>query len=152
MRLSIIAIGRARGGTATTLFQEYSRRLRWPLQLIEVDVAGRMSTAERRAREGKVLLGRVPPSALVVTLDHGGIALSSEALAARLKDWRDGGRREIAFLIGGADGHDARVVERADLVLSLGPMTWPHLLVRGMLAEQLYRAECLLTGHPYHRQ
>jgi 23S rRNA (pseudouridine1915-N3)-methyltransferase len=152
MRLTVIAIGRARGGTATTLFQAYSRRLRWQLQLIEVDVAGRMSAGERRTREGTALLGKVPPNVLIVTLDQGGTALTSEALAARIKDWRDGGRRDIVFLIGGAEGHDARVVERADLVLSLGPMTWPHLLVRGMLAEQLFRSECLLTGHPYHRQ
>ena len=150
MRLTVIAVGRARGGAASTLFQEYSRRLRWPLRLIEVDVAGRMGAAERRA--GAALLGKVPPSALVVALDESGTALSSEALAARLGGWRDGGRREIAFLIGGAEGHEASVVERADFVLSLGPMTWPHLLVRGMLAEQLYRAECVLSGHPYHRR
>ena len=152
MRLTVIAVGRARGRAASTLFQEYSRRLRWPLRLIEVDVAGRMGAAERRARAGAVLLGKVPPSALVVALDESGTALSSEALAARLGGWRDGGRREIAFLIGGAEGHEASVVERADFVLSLGPMTWPHLLVRGMLAEQLYRAECVLSGHPYHRR
>ena len=152
MRLTVIAVGRARGGAASTLFQEYSRRLRWPLRLIEVDVAGRMGAAERRARAGAALLGKVPPSALVVALDESGTALSSEALAARLGGWRDGGRREIAFLIGGAEGHEASVVERADFVLSLGPMTWPHLLVRGMLAEQLYRAECVLSGHPYHRR
>jgi 23S rRNA (pseudouridine1915-N3)-methyltransferase len=96
-------------------------------------------------------LQRTPADALVVALDERGVTLSSRDLAARLGGWRDSGRREIAFLIGGADGLGRAALDRAALVLSLGPMTWPHLLVRVMLAEQLYRAVAILQGHPYHR-
>lgn len=91
------------------------------------------------------------PRAATVVLDERGAALSSAALAARLAAWRDEGRREARFLIGGADGHDAATRGAADLLLGLGPATWPHLLVRAMLAEQLYRAVSINAGHPYHR-
>lgn len=93
----------------------------------------------------------MPSESVVVALDQRGTALTSPGLAAKLGAWRDSGRREIAFLIGGADGLGPAVLDRAELVLSLGPMTWPHLLVRAMLAEQLYRAVMILQGHPYHR-
>ena len=101
--------------------------------------------------EGALLLAAVPAGATVVVLDAGGRALDSPALAARLRTWRDAGVGDVAFLIGGAEGLDADVVAGADLVLSLGPMTWPHLLARAMLAEQIYRAQCILEGHPYAR-
>ena len=97
------------------------------------------------------LLKGLPEGAHVVALDGSGKALTSEAFAARLARIRDDGASVVAFLIGGADGHGASVLTRADTVLSLGPMTWPHLLVRAMLAEQLWRAASILSGHPYHR-
>jgi 23S rRNA (pseudouridine1915-N3)-methyltransferase len=87
----------------------------------------------------------------IVVLDGGGRGLTSPALAAQLGRWRDAGTATVAFLIGGAAGHGAAALARADLVLSLGPPTWPHLLVRGLVAEQLYRAQQILAGHPYHR-
>jgi len=77
--------------------------------------------------------------------------MDSVGFADRLKGWRDAGIGDVAFLIGGADGHGSEVRKRADLLLSFGPMTWPHLMVRGMLAEQLYRASTIIAGHPYHR-
>jgi 23S rRNA (pseudouridine1915-N3)-methyltransferase len=86
-----------------------------------------------------------------VALDERGKALPSEAFAAKIGDWRDRGAGDLAFLIGGADGHGDAVRARADFLLAFGPMTWPHMLVRGMLAEQLYRAQQILAGHPYHR-
>ncbi|MBX6322088.1 MAG: 23S rRNA (pseudouridine(1915)-N(3))-methyltransferase RlmH, partial [Rhodospirillaceae bacterium] len=88
---------------------------------------------------------------VVVALDEAGAALSSAELAERLGAWRGQGAGAVAFLVGGADGHGEAATRRADLVLSLGRMTWPHMLVRVLLAEQLYRAQCILTGHPYHR-
>ena len=99
--------------------------------------------------------GAVPPapaSAVTIVLDEKGRALSSLELAARLSAWRDGGRREARFLIGAADGHDEAQRAAADLVLSFGPATWPHLLARAMLAEQLFRATAILANHPYHRE
>ena len=102
--------------------------------------------------QGERLLGQVPVGAVVVALDETGKTLNSVAFAEKLKVWRDEGVRDVAFLIGGADGLDDAVRNRADLVMSFGAMTWPHLLVRGLLAEQIYRAQCILSGHPYHRE
>ena len=88
---------------------------------------------------------------MTVVLDERGASLTSTALADKLGRWRDEGVREVRFLIGAADGHDEATRQSADLLLSLGPATWPHLLVRAMLAEQLFRATSILAGHPYHR-
>ena len=151
MRVVVVAVGRARDGPERAVYEHYVRRLTAPVALKEVEEKRATPVAERRRREGQRLLAEVPDGATVVALDARGRVLDSEAFAARLAAWRDAGVRDLAFLIGGADGLDAAVTARADLVLSLGPMTWPHLLVRGMLAEQLYRAQAIATGHPYHR-
>ena len=111
----------------------------------------RLSSDELKRQEAELLLAAVPAGAIVVALDERGKALPSEAFAARIGDWRDRGAGDLAFLIGGADGHGDAVRARADFLLAFGPMTWPHMLVRGMLAEQLYRAQQILAGHPYHR-
>lgn len=92
-----------------------------------------------------------PPRSIRVALDERGEALTSEALAVRIGAWRDDGMREAQFLIGAADGHAADTRSEADLLLAFGPATWPHMLARAMLAEQLYRAVSILAGHPYHR-
>ncbi len=111
---------------------------------------GRGAPAEAKRREAEALLAALPAGGFAVALDLGAPAPSSEALAAALVRWTERGK-PICFLIGGADGLDARVLARADHVLSLGPMTWPHMLVRVMLAEQLFRAQAINAGHPYHR-
>jgi 23S rRNA (pseudouridine1915-N3)-methyltransferase len=131
------------------LFARYAARLRPALRVIEV-ADGRGSPAEIKKREADAVLAAVPPGALAVALDAGGSEPDSPALAARLMSWREAGRG-LCFVIGGAEGLDARVLARADHVLSLGKLTWPHLLVRVMLAEQLYRAQSIAAGHPYHR-
>lgn len=110
----------------------------------------RGSAAEVRRREGAALLAALPEGAMAIAMDLGGHAPDSEGLAALLARWEESGR-SLAFLIGGAEGLDPAVLARADQRLSLGPMTWPHFLVRGLLAEQLYRAQAIRTGHPYHR-
>jgi 23S rRNA (pseudouridine1915-N3)-methyltransferase len=102
-------------------------------------------------QEATALLAAVPPAAKLVALDEGGKSLDSRAFSDRLLAWRDDGVAEVAFAIGGADGHGRKLVERATLRLAFGAMTWPHQLVRVLLAEQLYRAVTILTGHPYHR-
>jgi len=94
----------------------------------------------------------LPPNAVRVFLDERGKALTSTELARKLEAWRDDGKREARFLIGAADGHDDQERRDADLLLSFGPATWPHLLVRAMLAEQLFRATSILANHPYHRE
>ena len=151
MKIWLAAVGRARAGAARDLYDEYARRMTWPLALKEVEVRKRASPAELKRLEAELLLAAVPNAAMIVALDERGTALSSEKFADRLGAWRDGGVADVAFLIGGADGHGEAVGKRADLMLALGPMTWPHLMVRAMLAEQLYRAQQILAGHPYHR-
>ncbi len=151
MRLWLAAVGRAKPGPARALFEEYAGRLTWPLTLREVEVKKRLPPDELRRQEADLLLAAVPANATVVALDERGAALDSAGFAARVGGWRDSGVCDLAFLIGGADGHGDAARRRADLLLALGPMTWPHMLVRGMLAEQLYRAQQILAGHPYHR-
>lgn len=99
-----------------------------------------------------MILAAVPPAARLVALDEKGAQWSSRDLAGRIAAWRDRGVATVAFAIGGADGLGQPVIERADIVVSLGAMTWPHLLVRSLLLEQLYRAQQILAGHPYHRE
>ena len=103
-------------------------------------------------REAELLLAAVPDDALLVALDERGKALTSAAFAERLQRWRIEGPKSLAFVIGGADGLPQPVVQRARFALSLGAMTWPHLLARILLLEQLYRAQQILAGHPYHRE
>ena len=149
--IRILAVGRARQGPEGSLFEAYVRRMSWPIALEEIDIKAKLPPARRKAAETEKLLSLVPGGAVVVALDAGGTLLSSEGFADRLRHWRDDGTQALCLLIGGADGLDRAAFERADFVLSLGSMIWPHLLVRTMLAEQLYRAQQILSGHPYHR-
>lgn len=144
-----MAVGRARPGPERDLFDQYAARLRPPPRLIEIP-DGRGDPAEIRRREGAALLAALPAGAIAVAMDLGGKAPDSAAFAALLDRWALLAR-PLCLLIGGAEGLDHAVLVRADHRLSLGPMTWPHLLVRAMLAEQLYRAQCISLGHPYHR-
>ncbi len=111
---------------------------------------GRGAPVEAKRREAEALLAALPADGFAVALDLAGAALSSEDLAAAIERWSAAGK-QICFLVGGAEGLDGGVITRANFVMSLGPMTWPHMLVRVMLAEQLFRAQCINTGHPYHR-
>ncbi len=137
MLLHILAIGRIGRSPEHDLVLRYQTRLGPKLRLTELPE------------------GRGYPAALshshTVVLDEKGKMLSSESFAAQLQRWQDDGAREVRFLIGGADGHDDATRGAADMVLSFGPATWPHMLVRAMLAEQLYRAYSILSFHPYHR-
>jgi 23S rRNA (pseudouridine1915-N3)-methyltransferase len=147
--LRILAIGRSRDGPEAELFARYSARIRPALVLTELP-DGKGAPAEIRRREGEALLAALPAYAFVIALDQAGEALDSETFAARLEGWLSMAR-PVCFLIGGAEGLDRPVLSRADFVLSLGAMTWPHLLARAMLAEQIYRARSIAAGHPYHR-
>ncbi len=148
-------MGRSKPGPLRDLFADYRRRLDggpWgALRLIEVEERRPLSGRERKAREGKLLLDALPKGASLIALDEGGKAMGSEALAKLMGDFADSGLGELAFAIGGAEGHDPTVKAASDRLLSLGPMTWPHMLARALLAEQLFRAQSILTGHPYHR-
>ena len=152
MRIEIIAVGRARAGPERDLYDEWLRRIRWPVNLREIEEKRPLPADRLKAREAELLLAALPGDAPLVALDETGRDPSSQAFAERLGDWRDGGRPAIAFVIGGVGGLDPVVAGRADLVLSFGRLTWPHMLVRAMLAEQIYRAQQILAGHPYHRE
>lgn len=152
MRMLVAAVGRAGRGPAQAQFDDYARRLKPPLELIEVEERRPLPGPALKAREAELLLGAVPAGALLVALDGRGQALSSEDLAEKLAAWRRRGPKALCFVVGGADGLDDGVLAKAHFTLSLGPMTWPHMLVRVMLAEQIYRATTILAGHPYHRR
>ena len=152
MKLTIAAVGRLRSGPTNKLFEEYVRRLHWPVTLHEVDNGRGSSAAVRRRDEGKRIARLLPKGVTVVALDETGEELDSVAFSARLERWRDSGIRELAFVIGGPDGLDETIRKGATVVLAFGRQTWPHFLIRAMLAEQLYRAYTISTGHPYHRE
>ncbi len=152
MRILIAAVGRLKAGPERALFEHYAGRVTFPFCLKEVEEKRRLAAGKLTKREAELLLGAAPQGAVIIAMDERGQALSSAALANRIGAWRDEGWRDLAFLIGGPQGLDESLKGRADLVLSLGPMTWPHMLARGLLAEQIYRAQCILSGHPYHKQ
>ena len=147
--MHLLAVGRLRDGPEAALFARYNARLRPPLTVTEIPEA-RGAPAEIKRREASALLAAVPAHGFVVALDQAGEAPDSARLATQLERWLGLGR-PVCFVIGGAEGLDAAVLARADHVLSLGPLTWPHLLARAMLAEQVYRARAIVAGHPYHR-
>ena len=138
MLLHVIARGKIGRSPEAELVDRYAKRIGWPLRLTELPETG----------------GRIPePQApfRTVLLDERGKQLGSEEFARQLETWRDGGIRETRFLIGAADGHGDEQRDEADLLLAFGAATWPHLLARAMLMEQLFRATSILAGHPYHR-
>ena len=139
MLLHIIARGKIGRGPEADLVDRYLKRIDWPTRVSELPDRGKDAPPP-------------PANAVSVVLDERGKALASSELAALLERWRDGGKREARFLIGAADGHDEEQRRGADQLLSVGPATWPHLLVRAMLAEQLFRATSILANHPYHRE
>jgi 23S rRNA (pseudouridine1915-N3)-methyltransferase len=147
--IRVIAIGRGRDGPEAELFARYSARTRPTLELTEL-ADGKGAPAETKRREGQALLAALPAQAFTIALDLEGEMLDSPTFAARLEGWL-GLSHPLCFLIGGAEGLDQPVIARADVTLSLGRLTWPHLLVRAMLAEQIYRARSIAAGHPYHR-
>ena len=139
MLLHIVARGKIGRGPEAELVERYLKRIAWPTRVTELPDRG----------------GTIPPlptNSITIVLDERGEGLSSTQLAKRLEAWRDGGKREARFLVGAADGHDEAQRAGADLLLSFGSATWPHLLVRAMLAEQLFRATSILANHPYHRE
>ena len=138
MLLHIVARGKIGRGSEAELVDRYLKRIAWPVKLTEIGDKGATPPPS--------------PNGVTILLDEKGEDLASAALAVRLERWRDQGKREARFLIGAADGHDDAERERADLLLSFGPATWPHMLARAMLAEQLFRATSILANHPYHRE
>jgi 23S rRNA (pseudouridine1915-N3)-methyltransferase len=151
MRIVIAAVGRARRGPIHDLAAEYAKRLSWAVEIREIEPKKRLDGAELASHEADLMRAQIPEGAVLVALDERGRDLTSPELADKVGRWRDDGRGTIAFVIGGAFGLGPDLRAEADLVLSFGRATWPHLLVRAMLVEQIYRAETILAGHPYHK-
>jgi len=137
--LHIVARGKIGRSPESELVERYLKRIAWSTKLTELPDNARPAP-------------QLGADSISILLDERGEALSSMQLAGKLEGWRDAGKREVRFGIGGADGHSDRDRSTADLLLSFGPATWPHLLVRAMLAEQLFRATSILANHPYHRE
>lgn len=155
MRVHLCAVGRLRSGPERDLITDYVQRFDRtgrPLglgPLTEHEVEDKKNAG--MGAEAELLARAMPAGAVLVTLDERGKLLTSPDFAAQLARWRDAGRQDVAFVIGGADGIDPSLRARADFSISFGQMVWPHMLVRVMLAEQLYRAANILSGGPYHR-
>lgn len=152
MTITVAAVGRLRAGPIRDLCDDYGRRLPWPVTWREVEEKRRLPPDALRAREAELLLAALPQSPPLVALDERGKTLTSLQFSEQLTAWREAGGGAVAFAIGGADGLHDSVLDRARFTLSLGAMTWPHMLVRALLMEQLWRAHSIATGHPYHRE
>ncbi|MET0941584.1 MAG: 23S rRNA (pseudouridine(1915)-N(3))-methyltransferase RlmH [Mesorhizobium sp.] len=159
MKIAVYAVGRMKAGPEKELADRYFDRFARSGTAIGLEFSGvsefpesrAQGAAERRREEAQKLQAHIPTGSALVLLDERGKNLSSENFAERIASFRDGGQRSLAFAVGGPDGHDGPLRDAATLLLSFGSLTWPHQLVRIMLAEQLYRAGTILSGHPYHR-
>ncbi|OJY32330.1 MAG: 23S rRNA (pseudouridine(1915)-N(3))-methyltransferase RlmH [Rhodobacterales bacterium 65-51] len=155
MRVHLCAVGRLRAGPERNLIDDYTTRFDRTGRALALGPFTEHEVEDRKGggmeAEAALLERALPSGALLVTLDERGKLLSSPEFADHLAKWRDGGRQDVAFVIGGADGIAPALRARADFSISFGKMVWPHMLVRVMLAEQLYRAASILSGAPYHR-
>lgn len=159
MRIVIIAVGRLKSGPERSLLERYEERFASlgraigveRLQTIELAESVSRRPEDRMADEAKAILAALPDNAFIVTLDERGKTMPSTEFAALIERERSNGRACLTLILGGPDGLDGGIRQRADLILSFGAMTLPHQMVRVLLAEQLYRAGTILTGHPYHR-
>ena len=152
MKVLIAAIGKDRRTSPTfQLFDEYIKRINWKVELKEFEYKKPLPSNILKNKEASLLLEGIESNTKIIALDENGKNMSSEDFASLIKNWQDEGSSNIAFLIGGAAGHGNEVLNRADFKLSFGKLTWPHMMVRSMLAEQIYRASTIIAGHPYHR-
>lgn len=152
MRITIIALGKAGRGPEQQMVDDYLRRLPWDASVKEFEIKKPARTADlRKDQEAEKILSAIPNGASVIVLDEHGKHLTSRKLAEKIDSWQTMGSSNLAIIIGGADGLSEAIIKRADLLLAFGSLTWPHMLVRAMLCEQIYRAWSILHGHPYHR-
>ncbi len=152
MKITIISIGKfSKNDPNFELFLKYQQRLPWKLELKELEVKGSLQGEVLKAKEADLLLDNVLNSSKIIALDEKGKQLSSQEFASSIQNFANCGNSNLAFLIGGADGLSEKVKKRADLILSFSKMTFPHLMIRSFLTEQIYRAYTIINHHPYHR-
>jgi len=150
MKITIIAVGKSKSGPEAGMVAEYLKRLPWQITIIEIEEKRPLPSLEKMESEGQKLLAAIPKGHYVVAMDKGGKNLSSKDFARSMEKWV-ASFQGITFIIGGADGLSEKVLSRAHSKLSFGAATWPHMLARVMLVEQLYRAFAIREGHPYHK-
>lgn len=159
MKVTIACVGKMKAGAEKDLLERYLDRARkagravgiTSVSVMEFNESRASRTQDRKDEEAQMLLNALPAGAVLIAMDEHGKTLSSDAFAKKIGSWADMGTSDIVLAIGGADGHGQALLQRADLKLALGAMTWPHQLVRILCGEQIYRAITILTGHPYHR-
>ena len=151
MRIVVVCVGRLKAGPVRELVAEYGRRLPWSVDWHEIEEKRSLPPEQLKQREAELLLAAMPNGAPLIALDERGKTPDSRTFAALVQTLGADAGGTVCFAIGGADGLDASVRERAAATISFGRLTWPHMLVRAMLAEQIYRAHAILSGHPYHR-
>jgi 23S rRNA (pseudouridine1915-N3)-methyltransferase len=147
----ILAIGKMKQGPMADAFAEYQKRMRWKVTVKEFDFKD-LNANKLREKESQALMAAIPTGYRVIACDERGKETSSMDFAHKIEHWQDNESNDLVFLIGGANGHADIVRKKADFLLSFGRMTWPHMMARVMLMEQLYRAQQIMSGHPYHRE
>ena len=151
MRITIVAVGKLRQSIFSQLYGLYAKRLRWELRLREIEPHNSKNIKEQQRHESARLLALIPNGAQIIILDENGETLSSSRLASWIDSKIQNGSKDICIVIGGANGLDLDIFPKSNLILALGRLTWPHLMVRGMILEQIYRVQQILSGHPYHK-
>lgn len=152
MKINIIAIGKFRKNCPNQeLFLDYSKRLKWPLNLIQIDSKIVGSTDEIKQKEGELILKNLPENSKVILLDEKGENLTSREFAAKIAKFQNNSQSNLSFIIGGANGISDQIKKIANLSIAFGKMTFPHMMVRSMLIEQIYRANLIINNHPYHK-
>ncbi len=151
LQINLIAVGKLKKGPLHDLKEEYIKRIQWPVKIIEIEskISNPVSMNEE---ENKKLLDTISPTSFLIILDENGKSLKSTEFSKKIESLQDQGQSLIEFIIGGADGLSDEIKKRANLMISFGRQTWPHMMVRVMLLEQIYRAQQIKAGHPYHRE
>lgn len=154
MKISIISIGKFENSPFKQVFETYLKRLKWKIELKELDLrnAHNFSVEKIKEGEGELILKNIKPNSKLIVLDEDGKQFSSLEFAKLFSDFALKGDSDLTFVIGGANGLSNELLEKAKLKISLGKMTFPHMMVRAILIEQLYRAQSIKEGHPYHRE
>lgn len=151
MKVTVAAIGKFKASPEKEIFTSYIKRIPWQFDLKELEAKKALAGEQLKKAEAELLLAAIPKNSRIIALDEVGKNISSPELAELISNWQGTGTSSVAFIIGGADGLAPEVRQKADLILSFGKLTWPHMMVRAMLAEQVYRAYSIISGHPYHR-
>jgi 23S rRNA (pseudouridine1915-N3)-methyltransferase len=151
MNITIAAVSRMKASPEKDLWNDYARRLKWNLTIKEVEEKKQLKPAQMKIKEAELLLAALPKDAKFIAMDQNGSAISSIEFAKTIRGWQNDGIQDIAILIGGSNGLDKSILDKAAQKIAMGSMTWPHMLARVMLLEQIYRAQCILDNHPYHK-